>query len=450
LGIVAVEHPVTSVVSRQWVEESKGSDGLFHFFVLAPQNIFDLISFLFRSILSPVSQKTNQPSFVGYIKTSNIEVKSGKKISYTQDGEAQEAASIRLEVAEEKLRLWQTSVFSEEVEAASREKIEKLEGVPQGEARDALIRSNLPWLPRATTEQFKELFGILREQSYTTKSYIVMMILSSVIATFGLYGNSSPVIIGAMILAPLMSPIVSFSMGVVRYDVPLLKRSIRTVGWGTLVSLLFAAGISLIIPMRILTPEIVARLSPNLLDLGIAVASGVAAAFAHARVGIAKSLAGVAIAVALVPPLAVTGLGLGWLDWEIFSGAFLLYLTNLAGIILFAGLTFWLLGFAPFRRAKAGLLYTFVLVALICIPLTISFQRIKEEAQITRSLEGYEIEDMIIRDVRVRFGKPSRVTLKVVAPHSLSDNQLHELHRDLEERVGKTIRLEIVSAVELK
>src|SRR5690606_30372032 len=211
---------------------------------------------------------------------------------------------------------------------------------------------------------------------------------------FGLVGNSSQVIIGAMILAPIITPIVSFSMGMVRYDVNMLKTGITTIIVGTLVALLVAGVVSLIIPLKILTSEIDARLSPTLLDMGIAVASGVAAAYAHAEKGIAKSLAGVAIAVALVPPLSVAGIGIGWWDWDVFSGAFLLYLTNLAGIIMFAGITFLLLGFAPFRRARLGLVHTLVIIILVMIPLSLSFDRITEEARITRQLEGTQFDDV--------------------------------------------------------
>src|SRR5690606_39532152 len=110
--------------------------------------------------------------------------------------------------------------------------------------------------------------------------------------------------------------------------------------------------------------------------------------------GIAKSLAGVAIAVDLVPPLSVAGIGIGWLDWEVFSGAFLLYLTNLAGIIMFAGITFLFLGFAPFRRARMGLIYTLIIIILVMVPLSLAFNRIKEEASITRDLEGCRYDEV--------------------------------------------------------
>src|SRR5690606_33888824 len=159
--------------------------------------------------------------------------------------------------------------------------------------------------------------------------------------------------------------------------------------------------------------------SPTLLDMGIAVSSGIAAAYAHSKESIAKSIAGVAIAVALVPPLPVAGIGIGWWDWEVFSGAILLYATNLAGIILFAGLTFLVLGFAPFKRAKMGLVYTFIIVILVAVPLSLSFNRIMQEASITRSLEGTTIDNVVLRDVKIRFGSQLVVSLRLVGPESV-------------------------------
>jgi len=275
------------------------------------------------------------------------------------------------------------------------------------------------------------------------------MILSTLIATYGLFADSSPVIIGAMILAPIISPIVSFSMGMVRYDKEMLKTGLITILIGTLVSLFFAAIITLLVPMKVHTSVIDDRLSPTLLDLGIAVFSGIAAAYAHAKEGIAKSLAGVAIAVALVPPLAVAGIGIGWWDWEVFSGAFLLYLTNLAGIILFSGLTFLLLGFAPFKRAKIGLIYGLLIILLVAVPLSFSFNRIKQEALVTSQLEGATINGVILRNVKVRFRKNLRISIKMVAPEPLDDAKMKNIKQEIENRIDKKIVLEIIWAVEI-
>lgn len=453
-GIIVVEQALSSLISKRLLESTTVNDGTFYALILAPQNLLVLFLFLLRSLI-PLKRIAKLPSFIGSIKTSNLKIESTNSFEYVVDGEHNTNKELFLEVKKKALKLNQTSIYSSKKEEENEggnggngKKSLKIEGLPTGEKRDELVERSLPILPRATTEEFAELFKVLRENAELTSAYMVMMILSTLIASFGLFADSSPVIIGAMILAPIIAPIVSFSMGIVRYEVPMLKTGFKTILAGTLVSLMFAAGVSLIIPLEVITSEIQARLSPTLLDMGIAVASGIAAAYAHAKEGIAKSLAGVAIAVALVPPLTVAGIGIGWGDWHVFSGAFLLYLTNLAGIILFAGLTFLLLGFAPFKRAKIGLIYTLIIVILVAVPLSLSFNRIIKEAKITSSLEGASIDQVVLRDVKIRFGPKTVVSLKLVGPESMEPEKVKAIKEKIEKRIKQPVILEVVSAIE--
>lgn len=446
LGIVVVEHPLSSVVARRLVSDSAMNDGMFNVLILSPQNLLELTLFLLRSLIPKRKTLRKLPDFIGQIKISRLTIENSSPIEYTVDGQTESEKIIKLEVDPEALVLKQASIYCSDENGEEAKKSLKIDKLPRGQKREELAKRSLPILPRATTEEFEDLFKVLRENAVTTSPYVIMMILSTLIATFGLFGNSSPVIIGAMILAPIISPIVSFSMGMVRYDTQMLKTGFITILIGTGVSLLFAAGVSLIIPLKVLTSEIDARLSPTLLDMGIAVASGIAAAYAHAEEGIAKSLAGVAIAVALVPPLAVAGIGIGWLDWDVFSGAFLLYLTNMAGIIMFAGLTFLVLGFAPFKRAKLGLVYTFIMIVVILIPLSLSFNRIQQEADITRQLEGTTFNEIILRDVKVRFGTPLKVNLTLVGTETLEKEDMVDIKRQIEENLEQPIQLEVILA----
>jgi len=449
LGIVVVQHSFGSMVSNRLVSKSFINDGMFDALILAPENVSELLWFLFLSLIPNPKILEHPPSFIGQIKTSNLKIEYSSEINFRIDGEKAIAKEINLEVQHEILLLKQVSAYSLEDIDGVDENVLKIGALPKGQKREELIRRKLPWLPRATAEEFEKLFTVLRENSELTSAFIVMMILSTLIATYGLFADSSPVIIGAMILAPIISPIVSFSMGMVRYDKEMLKTGLITILIGTLVSLFFAAIITLLVPMKVHTSVIDDRLSPTLLDLGIAVFSGIAAAYAHAKEGIAKSLAGVAIAVALVPPLAVAGIGIGWWDWEVFSGAFLLYLTNLAGIILFSGLTFLLLGFAPFKRAKIGLIYGLLIILLVAVPLSFSFNRIKQEALITSQLEGATIKGVILRNVKVQFGKTLKISIKMVAPKPLDDTKMKYIKQEIENRIDKEIVLEISYAIEI-
>ncbi len=448
LGIVVVEHASSSLISKRLVPDTSITDGNFHAFIIAPQNLLVLLWFFLRSLWPKKKNMGRLPSFIGSIKTSNLKIKDSEPIEHIIDGEKYTAKELFLEVHQKEILLKHKTTYSEKTGDENGKKSIKIGGLPTGQTRKELMKRSLPIMPRASAEQFEDLFTVLRENAKTSWAFMVMMVLSTLIASFGLFGNSSPVIIGAMILAPIISPIVSFAMGMVRYDVSMLKTGFTTITAGTLVSLAFAAAVSIIIPLKIITPEIEARLSPTLLDMGIAIASGIAAAYAHAKEGIAKSLAGVAIAVALVPPLAVAGIGIGWWNWEVFSGAILLYATNLAGIIMFAGLTFLILGFAPFKRAKMGLIYTFLIILLVTFPLSLSFNRIMQEATITRALEGTTIENTVLRDVRIRFGSPVVVSLRLVGPEAMEPDKIHAIKEKIEERIEQPVRLEVVSAIE--
>ena len=151
-------------------------------------------------------------------------------------------------------------------------------------------------------------------------------------------------------MAPLMAPIVSLAMGLARSEATLIRGSLKTLAVGVAGGLGCAVLLAWAMPFDIATAEMKSRMSPTLLDLLIAVISGMAGAYAHAKEEIAKSLAGVAIAVALVPPLSVAGIGVGWGNWEMASGAFLLLTTNLIGIAL--------AGSATFRRRGVQLPHT--------------------------------------------------------------------------------------------
>jgi uncharacterized hydrophobic protein (TIGR00271 family) len=275
------------------------------------------------------------------------------------------------------------------------------------------------------------------------------MLLSTFIATLGLFGNSSPVIIGAMILAPLMAPIISLSMGVLRQDQNLILNSSKTIGWGVLLGYLCAIIITWLTPLNISNDEILARVRPNLLDLGIAVASGIAGAYASAKTEISKTLAGVAIAVALVPPLAVSGIGVGWMDWDIFRGAFLLFFTNLAGMVMAAAITFLLLGFSPFRLARRGLVYSLIVVIFVSLPLFFGFVDMVREKDVIAKLDGYQIDGVILRDITVRNVSPIRLTVKIVAEGGLGSKEMENIKTKIEKIVGEEVELEVTMAVKI-
>ena len=235
--------------------------------------------------------------------------------------------------------------------------------------------------------------------------FFFMLALAAAIATFGLITNSAPAIIGAMIIAPLMAPIMSLSFGLVVFERQLISRSIVTIIAGVILVVGLAYLTTFLFGLRITGSEILNRTAPTLIDLGVAMAAGGAAAFANTRRSIISSIAGVAIAVALVPPLAVSGIGLALgrkataeaglslSQFGLFSGgtdiavgAFMLFLTNIIGIVAIAILVFVCQRYGEWKKALLVLLLFVGLSGLLLHPLEHSLHRLYVKNRIVRQL----------------------------------------------------------------
>jgi uncharacterized hydrophobic protein (TIGR00271 family) len=288
----------------------------------------------------------------------------------------------------------------------------------------------------------------LRDGARLHGSFVSLMVLSTVIASLGMFLSSAAVVIGAMVLAPLMAPIISLAMALVRGDRSLMKGAAFTIAGGVALSLAVAALIALLIPIERVTSEIAARLEPTLLDLGVAVACGIAGAYAHARESVMKGLPGVAIAVALVPPLCVAGIGLGWLDLRVVQGALLLFLTNLVGISLAAAVTFLVLGYAPIVNARRGLAISLAMLLLVSIPLSLSFQRMHHGWQLEKTLveEPYMVGEQPyhLDAVRVRAHRdPVVIRADLVGAEPATAEMLQAIREEVEVRLGRPVALEL-------
>jgi len=315
--------------------------------------------------------------------------------------------------------------------------------LPQQDDRVRYLSNTLPFFSHALESDFKELFLSLKESASISDSYVLLMILSTLLATLGLFLNSPSIVIGAMVLAPLMAPIISLSMGLLRSDADLTRQSTATLFMGMCIALALSALMALLLPFQEVTAEISGRLHPSTLDLLVAVISGIAGAFANARENIAKSLPGVAIAVALVPPLCVSGIGLGWWNLEIFHGAMLLFLTNLTGIIMAAGLTFMMIGFAPFSRAKKGIVISVAMVAVISIPLFFSFSNMQKIAALKKQLlnQTYVIngQQQQLRNIKIGLGEPMQLSADLLTTRLPDQKSLLRFEHDLAEQLGQPI-----------
>jgi uncharacterized hydrophobic protein (TIGR00271 family) len=449
IGLLALNHTRSALLGRIFSDDLSIADGRLSLLALAPRSVSGYLLFMLRLMLPRKVSLSRLPNSVALLQSNRILLEAPRGCEYLLDGKPVHGNQIELLVLDRRLKILPgpalTAARADEPVAKEKETV-RLNHVPVDDAALAMTDKHLPLFSHATEQEYRELFRSLRDSASATASYQVLMVLSTLLALTGLYANSAPVIIGAMILAPLMSPIVSLAMGLARTESNLIRQSTRTlaigVGWGLGFAVLFA----LLMPLDIPTAEMRARMSPNLLDLMVAVISGIAGAYAHAKEEIAKSLAGVAIAVALVPPLAVAGIGLGWADWDMARGALLLLTTNLVGIALAASLTFLVLGFAPFSRARAGVGFTLAIMLVIAAPLSVAFAELVERNRITDQVPAGEIHldglPVEVSQRRVTLGDPHLVRVVLSSPERLDNTHVDQLKRLISERVGEPVLLE--------
>ena len=218
-----------------------------------------------------------------------------------------------------------------------------------------------------------------RAQGYIVR-FTILLFLSTVIATQGVIGDSTATVIGAMIIAPLMTPIVASTAALMMGNMRRAWRSLLLVALGALGVIIVSAGFG-ILAVNVIdfdsNTQITARVAPRALDLIIALAAGAAGAFAMSRDDIADSIPGVAISIALVPPLCVVGIALSAAQWSDAWGALLLFLTNFFSIMLAGGGVFALLGLGAavtesmnISRKRRAYRIIALGVVLIAIPLS--------------------------------------------------------------------------------
>lgn len=446
LGVSLVYRPSGSDFTKHLIAENGEDNANLNAIILAPRSISEVARFLFSRLFLSKKSNQNLPNYIGHMKTSALRIEAPEPISYTVDNQPFTEAVLDVRIEASALAIISQALPNKSAAEEVKESI-RVSSLPKAQAVKELVHRPLPWIHHIDQEEVKETFVNLKENAQTTEAFLVLMVLSTLLATVGLFANSAPVIIGAMILAPLMAPIISLSMGVLRQNVELISSASKTLTIGVLVALLFGVLLTIITPLQTVTNEIAARLSPTILDMAVAIISGIAAAYANARSEVAKSLAGVAIAVALVPPLAVSGIGIGWGDWHTFSAAFLLFVTNLVGIVLAATLTFLLMGFSPFHLAKKGLVIALSFVVLVSIPLSLSFSKLVEKQRIISSLEGLNVANIELRDVQVKQQQPLYVSTTLLSSENIQSSQLDEVKKQIETRLNRKIRLEAKVAI---
>jgi uncharacterized hydrophobic protein (TIGR00271 family) len=352
---------------------------------------------------------------------------------------------------------------------------------PIAEAVEEAAGEKLGVEPRERGEIFRAAAAAATDDGF---AYWAVLVLSGAIAALGLAMNSSAVVIGAMLVAPLLAPVMGLALSLAVGDGRLAIQTGAVVVASTFAVILTGALVTALLPFHAVTLEISARTRPSTLDLAVAVFSGLVAALVTVarRSRLSAAIPGVAIAVALIPPLAVTGYGVGagW-NWRLIHGSLLLYGANLAGIVLSgmavflvvgmqrpsvvaaarawheedppAGLAGWMDGFRWVRAAgvmrspwtRVGLVVGFVVV--MAVPLSQTLGQLAREARVRAAVESvasmFEVSGRSsIINRHLLFGdRRTEVYLRVATREWFGDRERGEFERLASTRAGETVAL---------
>lgn len=314
-----------------------------------------------------------------------------------------------------------------------------------GSLRRTLGRFNLT----LTQAEQEEILWNAQEMASPNLDYFMLLLLSAILASLGLLSNSAAVIIGAMLVAPLMQPLIGLSSGIATGRIQLIGRSVSTLIQGVLLSLMVSAAVGILIPTALPTDEMLMRGNPNLLDVGVALASGMIGAYATARKDIPAALAGVAIAAALMPPLCTVGLnmGAGRLDLGLMAG--LLFLTNIVCISLAAWLIFFWLGIRP-QSATSQRSWALSLLLVIALTLSVVVALVSSSSQETREVAAeHFLQDSLpsadVVSVDILAGEPPRIIATLRTTDDIAPADVQSIQDGLEDVLGEPVRLEMVS-----
>lgn len=304
----------------------------------------------------------------------------------------------------------------------------------------------------------RDVFESIADGSQPEVRFYVMVVVSTLIAGFGLITNSTAVVIGAMLVAPLMSPIFGISLALVREDAQLMNHATRAeaLGMALAVAMGFAVGAILIAvdPYISITPEMLSRTKPNLADLAVAVLAGLAGAYALIDEKISPALPGVAIATAIVPPLANSGLCLAFGAYNGAMGSFLLFFTNFISILLVSSILFYRAGMHRIAGVKSpdkiirkvGLtaIGFLVIAGVLAHSLyTITRNRITDheiKKRLTVELAGYTISGIDKLLTNVHDGRVHAMA-QIHAPIKVDPDIVQRLEDQLAERLGMPVSL---------
>jgi uncharacterized hydrophobic protein (TIGR00271 family) len=260
----------------------------------------------------------------------------------------------------------------------------------------------------------EKLFFEGAKRRVNLERFAALLFLSTVIATYGVLGDSVATIIGAMIIAPLMKPIMATAAGLVMGDMRRAGRSFLTVILGVTGVIFTAWFLSSFLNTTVVSfntnPSITGRISPSLTDLMVALASGAAGAFAMSRSDVADTLPGVAIAISLVPPLCVVGIGLSEGEFEGAWGAMLLFLTNFLSILLAGGGVLALLGLSAastkqLKGSSRRKAFSVIIIGLLLVAIPLAIHTISVSRETRAELQTQRLAEIWLAGTEYQISK---------------------------------------------
>jgi uncharacterized hydrophobic protein (TIGR00271 family) len=307
----------------------------------------------------------------------------------------------------------------------------------------------------ARTVDHEDVINHALEEGQMSGRFVFMVVMSCAIATLGLLLSSPAVIIGAMLISPLMGPIMLMGFSLSIFDFAAMRRAIFSLAWGVVAAIAISYLIVRLSPLSEATPEIIARTRPNFFDLLVAIFSGLAGGYATInRKG--ETIVGVAIATALMPPLAVTGYGLAVGAMGIAGGAFFLFMTNLLAIALSVTVLSRLYSFGSNHGRRSSLLQSAMIVCVfgaLSIPLGLSLGDIAYESRAintvkARLLMPFEDGESRISDVAVSFPRKQPIKIDAtVLTKSLVPSAEASLATDLSSELGRPITINLAQVL---
>ncbi|MGE4430925.1 MAG: DUF389 domain-containing protein [Sphingobium sp.] len=289
----------------------------------------------------------------------------------------------------------------------------------------------------------------IAEDSGWSGRYAFLILISASLSLLGLLMPSVAVLIGAMLLSPLMMPIIGLGFGIATLDFREIRRAAFALGMGSAVAVLLSVVLVSISPVQTITSEIAGRTQPTLFDLLVALLSAIAGAYALIR-DRGGTVVGVAIAIALMPPLVVVGFGLATWNWTVFAGSLLLFLTNAVTIALTAALVARVYGFgshlSPHHTGWQLVLFI-VALGVLSVPLGTALRQIAFEAvaqrQVRDTIRARFPNGARLSQVDIDFGRsPMQVRAVMLTPDIVADVD-RALARELHQRLSQSVDIHV-------